>query len=87
MTMADNLQKIPPKAVEYIKEYFREDFIFDLKGVRKFRGEDYYLVEVAKDEYIHHLTFNESGKLVDQIADEAFPSDELDGSGYKDIPE
>jgi len=74
--MLGNQGKIPMKAVEYIKSTFRKEFVFDLKGVRKYKGQQYYLVDVSKDDYIHHLRFNQSGHLVEAVADEAFPSDE-----------
>ncbi|WP_143961124.1 hypothetical protein [Litoribacter populi] len=77
--------KLPVKAVEYLKENFRKEFIFDLKETRKVEGETFYKVEVSKDGLIHHLTFNRAGQKVNEIADEAFPSEEGNAESNPEI--
>ncbi|MBS9525279.1 hypothetical protein KI659_14770 [Litoribacter alkaliphilus] len=77
--------KLPVKAVEYLKENFRKEFIFDLKGTRKIEGETFYQVEVSKDGLIHQLTFNQSGQKISEIADDAFPSEEGNAESNPEI--
>lgn len=77
---------IPYKISEYIKEHFREDFLFEVKDVKEVKGHRYYSVEVAKDDVIHKLTFNEKGSLVEEVADDAFPTDWHEERGLDDIP-
>ncbi len=73
--MKTTVEKIPYKIIDYIKERFREDFLFEVKSVVKSEGETYYNIEVTKDDYIHELRFNSSGGLVKHEADTAFPED------------
>jgi len=75
-------QKLPFNVSEYIKEHFREDFLFDVKEVKQSKGHWYYTVEITKDDYIHTITFNERGEVVKDEAEQAFPPDGHDEPGY-----
>ena len=79
--------KLPVAISDYIRDHFREDFLFEVKGVLKRKRSTYYTVEVTKDNYIHKLLFNEKGTLVADDADEAFPEDTHDAPGFGDVPE
>jgi len=79
--------KLPYGISEYIKEHFREDFLFDVKEVTKVKGHTYFTVEVSKDNYIHTLKFNENGDVIKDEADQAFPPDVHEEPGYENIPE
>lgn len=85
--MKTDNQKLPYKISEYIKEHFREDFLFEVKEVRKTKGHWYYLIEVTKDDYIHTLKFNEHGVLVKDEAEQAFPPDPYEAPTFEDTPE
>jgi hypothetical protein len=80
-------EKLPYGISEYITEHFREDFLFEVKEVKKLKGHVYYTVEVTKDNYIHTLKFDENGKLVKEKADQAFPEDIHEEPGFGDVPE
>jgi hypothetical protein len=80
-------QKLPYRISEYVKDHFREDFLFEVKEAKQVKGHWYYAVEVTKDDYIHRLRFNEDGELIKDEADQAFPPDVHEGSTFEDIPE
>ena len=69
--------KFPHRISEYITEHFREDFLFEVKDIREDRGDVYYTVEVAKDDYIHTLKFNKNGELLMSEMEQAFPPDSM----------
>ncbi len=79
-------KKIPYKISEYIKEHFRDEFLFEVKEVKQVKGHWYYAVEVTKDDVIHKMKFNEKGALIDEAADDAFPTDWHEERGIDDIP-
>lgn len=68
-------EKIPDAISDYVKQRFRDNFLFELKAHRFNR----YIVEVAKDEYIYTLTFSEHGSLLREEDEPAFPEDEHEG--------
>jgi hypothetical protein len=80
-------RRLPIKISEYIQNHFREDFLFDVKNVKKIKGQLHYFIEVTKDDYIHSLIFNEKGNLVDKIAEEAFPTDIHEQPLSGEVPE
>lgn len=80
-------QKLPYRISEYVKDHFREDFLFEVKEARQIKGHWYYTVEVTKDDYIHRLKFNEDGELIKDEADQAFPPDVNEEPTFEDIPE
>lgn len=80
-------EKLPYSISDYIKEHFREDFLFEVKSIKHVEGHVYYTVEVSKDNYIHTLRFNEEGELVKEEADQAFPPDIHEEPGFEDVPE
>lgn len=82
----DTRKKIPNKVSEYIRDHFREDFLFKVKEVAQVNGKWHYTVEVTKDDYIHTLQFNEKGTLVKQEEDQAFPTDIHEERGFDDLP-
>ncbi|UII30681.1 hypothetical protein LVD17_20520 [Fulvivirga ulvae] len=71
--------KLPYKISAYINKHFKEDFLFDVKEVRKEKHKVVYTIEVAKDGYIHMLQFNEEGRVLNQETEQAFPADDHDG--------
>lgn len=85
--MSTDKAKLPYKISHYITERFREDFLFKLKEVGQIKGQTHYTIEVAKDDYIHTLVFNEDGQLVKEQADEAFPPDTHDEPGFSNVPD
>ena len=85
--MNSNNEKLPYGISEYIKQHFREDFLFEVKEVRKVSGQWYYAVEITKDNYIHTLRFNEKGELVNAEAEQAFPAENREGPAFEEIPE
>lgn len=85
--MTTHKEKLPYKISDYITERFREDFLFKVKEVSQIHGQTYYTIEVAKDDYIHTLVFNEDGQLVKDQADEAFPPDTHDEAGFSNVPD
>ncbi len=85
--MKQKIQSIPFKISEYIQDHFKEDFLFEVKDIKKIREQLYYFVEVTKDDYIHSLQFNEQGDLVEKNAEEAFPPDLHEGQTFGDVPE
>ncbi|MEX1238928.1 MAG: hypothetical protein WEB30_04395 [Cyclobacteriaceae bacterium] len=80
-------QKLPYGISEYIKEHFREDFLLDVKAVKRLKSHVYYVIEVTKDNYIHTLKFDENGNLMKDDADQAFPEDSHEEPGFGDVPE
>ena len=83
--MAEN-RRLPYKASEYIKNHFREEFLFELKETKQIDGHWFYTVEVTKDDYIHTLRFDDQGALVKKEEDEAFPTDMHEAQGFDDLP-
>lgn len=67
--------RIPQGIADYVKDRFREEFLFDVKSVVNVDGDTFYNVQVTKDGYIHALRFNANGQLVKEEADFAFPED------------
>jgi hypothetical protein len=86
-TMKTTDQKLPYRISEYIKDHFREDFLFELKQSKQLKGRWYYIVEITKDNYIHTLRFDEDGNLIKDETDEAFPPDGHEDQGFGDIKE
>lgn len=80
-------QKLPYQISEYIKNHFRDDFLFEVKEEKQIKGRWYYTLQVTKDNYIHTLKFNEDGELIKDEADQAFPPDVHEGPTFVDIPE
>lgn len=80
-------QKIPFAISEYIRDHFKEDFLFYVKDIRAVHGHQVYTVEVSKDNYIHQLKFNEDGTLVDERSAEAFPPDIHEEQTFGEVPE
>jgi hypothetical protein len=72
-------QKLPYKISEYIKNKFREDFLFIVRDIKDLEGGKRYFIEVSKDDYIHQLQFDETGSLINKDASNAFPQDAHDG--------
>jgi hypothetical protein len=85
--MKTKTQALPLKVSEYIQDHFREDFLFEVKDVKKLKGQFHYFVEVTKDDYIHSLQFNEEGKIINEVADEAFPTDIHEEQASGDVPD
>jgi hypothetical protein len=85
--MTKNKERLPYKISDYITEHFREDFLFEVKEVRQIEDQTLYTIEVAKDDYIHTLIFDEDGHLIQDHADEAFPPDTRDEAGFSDVPD
>lgn len=80
-------QRFPLRISEYVKDHFREEFLFEVKDVRQIKGQWYYTIEVTKDNYIHTLRFNEKGELVNEKADQAFPPDIHEEPGFDATPQ
>jgi hypothetical protein len=80
-------RKIPAGISNYVKEHFREDFLFDVKEVKEIQGHSYYVIEVSKDDYIHTLKFNEHGTLLQEDAEQAFPPDMHEEQPFGEVPE
>jgi hypothetical protein len=80
-------QAIPFKITDYIREHFREEFLFEVKKVIQVKGHPQYEVEVSKDDYIYKLSFNENGDLLKEEAEQAFPPDEHEGPTFEDLPD
>lgn len=78
--------KLPYKITAYINKHFREDFLFDVKEVRKEKGHVFYTIEISKDGNIHVLKFNGEGHLLSQEVELAFPDDDHDGNLYGEVP-
>lgn len=78
---------LPLGITEYIREQFREDFLFAVKKIFVKNGLKHYLVQVSKDDFIHMLTFDERGRIVVNQTDPAFPSDPREGLGFGETPE
>jgi hypothetical protein len=80
-------QKIPYQISAYIKEHFREDFLFEVKDIRQVKGHLYYTIELSKDDVIHTLKFNEEGELMEDNTDPAFRPDDHDAPGFEETLE
>ena len=78
MTIKTKTQKLPGKISDYITEHFKEDFLFEVKEVKRERDRMYYVIEVSKDNYISTLKFNQDGNLVMEDSRKAFPEDPHD---------
>jgi hypothetical protein len=78
---------LPYRITEYINGHFKEDFLFEVKDVRKVKNRWFYTVEVSKDNYIQTLKFNDKGEVISGDTEEAFPPDIHEEPGFEDIPE
>jgi hypothetical protein len=85
--MIRHTQKIPHGVSDYIRNRFREDFLFEVKEAREVNGHLQYRVEVTKDDYLHSLKFNEKGALLAEEAVHTFPPDIHDQPAFDDTPE
>ncbi|MDF2157175.1 hypothetical protein [Algoriphagus sp. CAU 1675] len=85
--MKPHPHNLPPKAVDYIRKNFQEDFLLNLSEIKMIQEEPHYFVEVAKDNYLHKLQFDKAGTLINKEATEAFPSNDHDGKTFGEIPE
>lgn len=85
--MNKQINKLPYKISAYINDHFKEEFLFDVKSVRKEKQGVIYTVEVSKDGYIEVLTFNEEGNILNRDAKQAFPMDDHDGNVQGEVPE
>ena len=79
--------KLPYKISAYINDHFKEEFLFDIKSVRKEKQGVIYTVEVSKDGYTHVLTFDGEGNILNSDAKQAFPMDDHDGNVPGEVPE
>lgn len=80
-------KRIPFGISEYIRNHFREDFLFHVKEVKEINGHPVYVVEVTKDDYAHTLRFNEEGVLLKEDAEQVFPPDIHEEQTLREIPE
>ncbi len=80
-------QIIPYMINDYIRERFREDFLFELKKVIQVKEHPQYEIEVSKDDYLYKLSFNNDGDLVNEEVEPAFSQDEHEGLGFGDVPD
>ena len=71
--MASKAQKLPAKISDYIADHFKEDFLFEVRDVKRIGGRVYFIIEVSKDNYITTLKFNEEGNLVEEESTQGFP--------------
>jgi hypothetical protein len=62
MTSAD--YKLPVKINDYIQRHFRGEFLFKINSVRKTGNHTVYDLQIAQDEHIYHLKFDENGWLI-----------------------
>ena len=79
--------KLPHSISSYVREHFREDFLFEVKDIRRVKGRLTYSVEVAKDDVIYMLKFNEEGKLLSEETEQAFLSDDREPQASGDVPD
>jgi len=79
--------KIPSGISSYVKEHFRDDFLFAVKKIKGIHGSPLYVVEVSKDDFIHTLMFNENGTLLKEETEQAFPPDIHEEQAFGEIPE
>ena len=78
MTSAD--YKLPVKINDYIQRHFRGEFLFKINSVRKTGNHTVYDLDIAQDEHIYHLKFDENGWLMRKEVEEAYPPD-----GYQNL--
>ncbi len=84
--MEANTPKLPYGISSYIQSRFRDDFLCEVKSVKKAKGHLEYELEVTKDDSIYTLQFNDSGKLLREDAELAFPPDHHDELTLEDTP-
>jgi hypothetical protein len=80
-------ETIPYGISDYIREHFKEDFLFDLKEVKTSNGHATFVVEISKDDYIYNMKFNEDGVLLKEDVEQAFPPDMHEEQTFRDVPE
>lgn len=85
--MENVTKKIPVAISDYITNHFKEDFLFEVRGISEHPGQKVYTVEVSKDNFIYTLKFDENGKLIHEDTTQAYPADMHDESGYDEMPE
>ena len=85
--MEAHAPKLPYGISSYIQSRFRDDFLCEVKSVRKAKGHLQYELEVTKDDNIYTLQFTDSGKLIKEEAEQAFPPDRHDELTLEDAPE
>jgi hypothetical protein len=80
-------ERIPFGVTDYIQKKFREEFLFEVKDIRKNNGHAVYTIEVSKDDYIHTLRLDENGTLLKEEVSEAFPPDIHEERTFGEVPE
>lgn len=74
--------KVPPEISEYIKNNFREGFLTEIRKVKDKKGKITYTVDIGEHENLHHIHFNEKGKLLSRETEPLYPEDEREGIFY-----
>jgi hypothetical protein len=76
------MNKVPYAASKYIREHYRGGYLSKVTPVTTKSGKTIFKVEVTENDVIHHLTFNEEGKLMDHRDDPVYDDDYFEGSFY-----
>jgi hypothetical protein len=80
-------KKLPPKINDYIRKHFKGEFLFKVNSVNKKGSHTVYTLDIAKDEHVYHLKFDEKGWLMRKEVEEAFPAAGYEDPGLGDSPE
>lgn len=55
---------LPQRMSDYIQNYFRSEFITDVRTTRNHNGELIYIAEISHDNTLYNLRFDKSGNLL-----------------------
>ena len=70
---------IPYEISDYLKKFFTEDFLTEIKRLDSGNGKTIYKVDVSADDTLYHFKFNAKGELIEK---EMEPIIELDTDEY-----
>ena len=56
-------EKIPANISAYIKKYFRDSFLLEIKSFKDRKGEQQFYIDISEDNTLYHLKFNTGGVL------------------------
>lgn len=80
------MQKLPHEISRYIRNKFREGYISDIKRIENKAGEIIFKARIIEDDIVHHLEFDEKGKVLKHETEPTYEEDYYEGDfyGYED---
>lgn len=76
------MYRLPYKISSFIKNRFREGYLVEIKPIKYKDSHRIFRVEINENDVIHHLEFNERGKLIKHQTEPEFEEDYYKSDTY-----